>query len=54
MDECPVEIVVVGAGITGMAMALALARQGVEVTLLAAGALPEPWPDARATAARQH
>ncbi len=40
MDECPVEIVVVGAGITGMAMALTLARQGVEVTLLAAGALP--------------
>lgn len=42
MDECPVEIVVVGAGITGMTMALALARQGAEVTLLAAGALPTP------------
>jgi 2-octaprenyl-6-methoxyphenol hydroxylase len=42
MDERPVEIVVVGAGITGMAMALALARQDAEVTLLAAGALPGP------------
>ncbi len=42
MDERPVEIVVVGAGITGMAMALSLARHGAEVSLLAAGALPAP------------
>ncbi len=35
-----VEIAVVGAGITGLAMALALARGGVEVALLAAGPLP--------------
>jgi len=34
------EILVVGAGITGMAMALALARQGREVDLLSAGPLP--------------
>lgn len=42
MDETPVEIAVVGAGITGMAMALALARGGAPVTLLSAGALPGP------------
>lgn len=42
MDERPVEIAVVGAGITGMAMALSLARHGAEVSLLAAGTLPAP------------
>lgn len=40
MSQREVEIVVVGAGITGMAMALALARAGRPVTLLAAGPLP--------------
>ena len=41
MDERQVEIVVVGAGITGMAMALALAAADRPVTLLAAGPLPK-------------
>jgi len=39
------EIVVVGAGITGMAMALALARAGRAVTLASAGALPQASTD---------
>ncbi len=38
--EQEVEIAVVGAGVTGLAMALALARGGADVTLLAAGPLP--------------
>jgi 2-octaprenyl-6-methoxyphenol hydroxylase len=42
LTERPVEIAVVGAGITGMAMALALARDGREVTLVSAGPLPRP------------
>ncbi len=45
MDESLVEIAVVGAGITGMSMALALARGGVEPTLLSAGPLPGPTAD---------
>ncbi len=44
MDEAPVEIAVVGAGITGMAMALALAKAGRNVTLLSAGPLPTRAP----------
>ncbi len=42
MDEREVDRVVVGAGITGMAMALAVARRGADVTLLSAGPLPRP------------
>ena len=57
MDERRVEIVVVGAGITGMAMALALARAGRAVTLLAAGTLPQAsadqLPDGRTAALLQ-
>jgi 2-octaprenyl-6-methoxyphenol hydroxylase len=45
MDEREVDRVVVGAGITGMAMALAVARGGADVTLLAAGPLPRPAGD---------
>ena len=45
MDEQKVEIAVVGAGITGMAMALALAKAGRNVTLLSAGPLPTRTPD---------
>ena len=45
MDEQEVEIAVVGAGITGMAMALALAKAGRKVTLLSAGPLPTRVPD---------
>lgn len=45
MDERRVEIVVVGAGITGMAMAMALARVGRAVTLLAGGLLPQARAD---------
>ncbi len=47
-----VEIAVVGAGVTGLAMALAAARHGAEVALLAAGPLPAtPRPSGRAAAA---
>ncbi len=38
--EAEVDIAVVGAGITGLAMALALARHGARLALLAAGPLP--------------
>ncbi len=40
MGERQVDIVVVGAGITGIAMALALAKADLPITLLAAGPLP--------------
>lgn len=45
MDEQEVEIAVVGAGITGIAMALALAKAGRNVTLLSPGPLPTRVPD---------
>jgi 2-octaprenyl-6-methoxyphenol hydroxylase len=41
VSERLVEIAVVGAGITGMAMTLALAKAGLPVTLVAAGPLPQ-------------
>lgn len=48
MSAEAVEIAVVGAGITGMAMALALARQGRPVDLLSAGPLPTGLEDSPA------
>lgn len=57
MRKEAVEIAVVGAGITGMAMALALARQGRAVDLFSAGPLPAadvvPAPDGRTAALLQ-
>lgn len=48
MSEQAAEIAIVGAGITGMAMALALSAEGIETALLSASPLPGRPDEARA------